>query len=343
MFTATRAFCTRARGKPAHRAIGMATTSSSHASLVAELESAGVSEPERVAAAFAREECTTLAAVAELTPAVFDKLVVSMDVRALSESRLRKLVEDARTPVGVAIGVVIAGLDDVESATPAPAPPATVVLTGPPAPAVAASVETGTRTRWIRSPGGGWVRQVVAAVAKSDFTSPVGTRWAIKGGGGASGGGGNAGAGSSTRRLTLERTPDARAPGEADGRRPGDGSDGRPRQTRMQKVKLAASILGLPCLFVLFWPVCETWAGLDGGCNMGFFAVVLLCVAALFECSALGLVYGKAYLWCDDRGSNWARLGGCLACALTAAGVVGVLLLCSQVWIWEPTSAPARA
>jgi hypothetical protein len=106
----------------------MATTSSSHASLVAELESAGVSEPERVAAAFAREECTTLAAVAELTPAVFDKLVVSMDVRALSESRLRKLVEDARTPVGVAIGVVIAGLDDVESATPAPAPPATVVL-----------------------------------------------------------------------------------------------------------------------------------------------------------------------------------------------------------------------
>jgi hypothetical protein len=311
----------------------MATTSSSHASLAAELESAGVSEPERVAAAFAREECTTLAAVAELTPAVFDKLVASMDVRALSESRLRKLVEDARTPVGVAIGVVIAGHDDVESATPAPAP-ATVVLTGPPAPAVAASVETGTRTRWIRSPGGGWVRQVVAAVAKSDFTSPVGTRWAIKGGGGASGGGGNAGAGSSTRRLTLERTPDARAPGEAGGRHPGDGSDGRPRQTRKQKVKLAASILGLPCLFVLFWPVCGTWAGLDGGCNMGVFAVVLLCVAALFECSALGLVYGKAYLWCEDRGSNRSRLGGCLACALTAAGVVLAWWACSSSARW---------
>ena len=107
----------------------MATTPSSHASLAAELESAGVSEPERVAAAFAREECTTLAAIAELTPAVFDKLIASIDVRALSESRLRKLVEDARTPVS--IGIVIDGLDDVESATPAPAP-ATVVLTGPP-------------------------------------------------------------------------------------------------------------------------------------------------------------------------------------------------------------------
>ena len=179
-----------------------------------------MSDPERVASAFAREECTTLAAVAELTPAVFDKLVASMDMRALSESRLRKLVEDARTPVS--IGIVIDGLDDVESATPAPAP-ATVVLTGPPpAPGAAASVEAGTRTRWVRGPGGGWVRQVVAAVAKSDFTSPVGTRWAIKGGDGASGGGGNAGAGSSTRRLTLERTPDARAPGEAGGRRPGD-------------------------------------------------------------------------------------------------------------------------
>ena len=103
-------------------------------------------------------------------------------------------------------------------------------------------------------------------------------------------------------------------------------------------MKLAASILCLPFLCVLIFPVCATL-----GINMGVFAIILLCVAALFECSALSLVYGKAYLWCEERDSDWSRLGGCLACTLVAAGVLVVLLLCAQVWTWEPSSTSPSA
>ena len=94
-------------------------------------------------------------------------------------------------------------------------------------------------------------------------------------------------------------------------------------------MKLAASILCLPCLCFLIFPVCATLGGIET-CNMGVFAIILLCVAALFECSALSLVYGKAYLWCEERDSDWSRLGGCLACTLVAAGVLVVLLLCRR-------------
>ena len=75
------------------------------------LTAAGVSDGARVAELCLQEECGSLAALAELTPALLDRLVSRAGLKSLSEARFRRLVEDAQgvdRALPVSIGVIIA-------------------------------------------------------------------------------------------------------------------------------------------------------------------------------------------------------------------------------------------
>ena len=75
------------------------------------LTAAGVNDGARVAELCLQEECSSLAALAELTPALLDRLVSRAGLKSLSEARFRRLVEDAQgvdRALPVSIGVIIA-------------------------------------------------------------------------------------------------------------------------------------------------------------------------------------------------------------------------------------------
>ena len=74
------------------------------------LTAAGVSDGARVAELCLQEECGSLAALAELTPALLDRLVSRAGLKSLSEARFRRLVEDAQgvdRALPVSVGVIV--------------------------------------------------------------------------------------------------------------------------------------------------------------------------------------------------------------------------------------------
>ena len=74
------------------------------------LTAAGVNDGARVAELCLQEECSSLAALAELTPALLDRLVSRAGLKSLSEARFRRLVEDAQgvdRALPVSVGVIV--------------------------------------------------------------------------------------------------------------------------------------------------------------------------------------------------------------------------------------------
>jgi len=74
------------------------------------LTAAGVNDGARVAELCLQEECSSLAALAELTPALLDRLVSRAELKSLSEARFRRLVEDAQgvdRALPVSVGVIV--------------------------------------------------------------------------------------------------------------------------------------------------------------------------------------------------------------------------------------------